>query len=120
MDIFEAQKHLERAGLKVKRYNLDALYVRDPNSLPGEACAIDMTDNTWLAMFPGPGTSLFEIPGSLQELVILVKSVYGKSQSNNILLGEAVERVLGTEKAKLYIRNEASVNTAAEQEKLSC
>jgi hypothetical protein len=108
MDIFEAQKRLERAGLKVKRYNLDALYINDPNGLPGEACAIDMTDNTWLAMFPGPDTSLFEIPGSLQELVILVKSVYDKSRSDNILLGEAVEGVLGAEKAKLYIRSEAA------------
>jgi len=73
---------LESEGLHVSCYSDRCLWiaasVRDAGGirLSDDACCLFWKSGRWVAVFPAEGQLIYEVPGSLSELVSLITAVY--------------------------------------------
>ena len=80
--IQDAKRELERAGLHISMRN-ESFWIADNLEDVGDglrisrdASSLIKSPDGWTAVFPGTGMSFYDVPGSLEDLVPLIVSVY--------------------------------------------
>jgi hypothetical protein len=80
--ILDAKAELEADGLTVKLSGENSLWIcetvqgADGVRLSNNASVLLREADRWIAIFPAAGMLSYEVPGELQDLVALIKSVY--------------------------------------------
>jgi hypothetical protein len=114
--ILDAKTKLDEEGLHVSHNNPQSLWiaatVRDRGSgikLSNDACSLTWNSSRWMAVFPAEGLLTYEVPGSLSELVALIKAIYADYRQVGGSLADAVKRVLPDVEQYLSGRSPAHV-----------
>lgn len=83
MTILEAKAELEAAGLIAKVRGEFSLWIAASTretggglKLSNDSMVLIRTDDQWVAVFPSAGTLCYEVPGELQDLILLVRGIY--------------------------------------------
>jgi hypothetical protein len=98
----EAKAKLEAENLYVSCHNAHSLWiaanVRDIGEgikFSKDACALVSNSGQWFAVFPTEGNSTYEVPGTLEELVSLIATVYNQYRRSDRLFKDAIKLVVG-------------------------
>ena|SRR5579875_2113911 len=96
--ILDARAELEAGGLTVKPTGETSLWICDTIReaggvrLSNDASILLREDDRWITLFPAAGILSYEVPGELQDLVELIKSVYANCRRSGGPLKDAFAR----------------------------
>ncbi len=115
----DAKAALEAVELHVAVNNPSSLLIGGSITDAGEgiqlfndACALSCKDGQWIASFPAEGLCLYELPGSLPELVSVISKVYAQYRQTGGEFKDAFREVVSDSDQYLVGRTPARVRTA--------
>jgi hypothetical protein len=96
----DAKAKLEAENLHVSCNDAHSLWIAaNVREMEGigvseDACALICKSGQWFAAFPAEGISIYEVPGSLEDLVSLIVAVYNQYRSSGGPFKDALKQVV--------------------------